>query len=51
MTTVTKPLLVCDPALGFKFLHQIHSHYDMNFNLEMVIEKLQILALAMVSNE
>jgi hypothetical protein len=42
---------VCDPTLGPEFLHQIHIHYDMNFNLEMLIEKLQILTLATVSNE
>lgn len=51
MTTFTKFFLICDPALGLEFLHQIHIHYDMNSNLEMLIEKLQILTLATVSNE
>ncbi len=49
--SVTKHLHVCDPALGFEFLHQIQIHYDMNFDPAMPIKKLQMLALTMVSNE
>ncbi len=43
-----KHLLVCDPTFGMDFLKEIQVHYDMNFKLEMLIEKLQMLAYARV---
>jgi hypothetical protein len=33
-------LLVCDISMGSNFLKEIHVHYDMNLELEMLIEKL-----------
>jgi hypothetical protein len=35
-----KHLLVCDPSLGAYFKREIQVHYDMNLELEMLIEKL-----------
>jgi hypothetical protein len=40
MITFYKRPLICDPALGPKFLKQIHIHYNMNLDPEMVTEKL-----------
>jgi hypothetical protein len=40
MTTFHKRLPVCDPTLGVEFFQQIHVHYNMNPNLEMMIVKL-----------
>jgi hypothetical protein len=40
MTTFHKRLLVCDPSLGLEFFQQGQIHYNMNPNLEMMMEKL-----------
>ncbi len=37
--------------MGLEFLRQIRIHYDMNFDPEMLIEKLQMLSLSTISNE
>jgi hypothetical protein len=42
---------VCDLALDTDFFQEIQVHYDMNFGLEMFIEKLQMLAYMCVSFE
>jgi hypothetical protein len=47
----TKHLFVCDLAFGLEFLNQIQIHYDMNYDRKMFTKKLQILALAVVSNK
>jgi hypothetical protein len=47
----TNHFLVCDSTLGLKFLRQIQIHYDKNSDHKMFTKKLQMLALAMVSNE
>jgi hypothetical protein len=49
MTTFHKWLLVCDPSLSPKFLQEVQIHYNMNPELEMFIEKLQMLVLACVT--
>ncbi len=46
-----KHLHVCDPTLGPNFLKEIQVHYDMNFELEMLVEKLQMLVYSCVSRE
>lgn len=51
LTTFTHHLLVCDPSLVPKFMRQIKIHYDMNSDLEMLTEKLQMLALTTICNE
>jgi len=50
-TSFHKRLLVCDLTLGFEFLQQVQVHYNMNLDLEMMIEKLQLLVFSQVSNE
>ncbi len=46
-----KHLLVCDLALGDAFLEQVLTHYDMNFELEMLIKRLQLLVTSCVNSE
>jgi hypothetical protein len=46
-----KHLLVCDLALGDAFLEQVLTHYDMNFEAEMLTKKLQLLVTSCVSSE
>jgi hypothetical protein len=46
-----KHLLVCDLALGVAFLEQVLTHYDMNFEAEMLTKKLQLLVTSCVSSE
>ncbi len=50
-STFCKHFHVCDLALDTDFLQEIQVHYDMNFGLEMFIEKLQMLAYMCVSLE
>ncbi len=35
-----KRLFICDPTLGVEFFQQVQVHYNMNHDLEMMIEKL-----------
>jgi hypothetical protein len=46
-----KRLHVCDPTLDVEFLQQVQVHYNMNLDLEMMIEKLQLLVYSQVNNE
>jgi hypothetical protein len=43
MTTFHKRVFVYDPSLGPKFFQQVHVHNNMNPNLEIMMEKLQLL--------
>jgi len=40
LITFTKHLPICNPSLGPELFWHIQIHYDMNFELEMLIEKL-----------
>jgi hypothetical protein len=40
MTMFHERLLICDLALGLEFFQQLQVHYNMNLDLEMMIEKL-----------
>jgi len=51
LISFTNHFLVCDLTLGLKFLRQIQIHYDKNFDHKMFTKKIQMLALAIVSNE
>jgi len=51
MTVFHKRLLICDPALGIKFLQQLQVYYNMNPDAEMMTEKLQLLMSSQVSNK
>jgi hypothetical protein len=51
MTTFHKRLPICDLSLGVEFLQQVQVHYNMNFDPEMMIEKLQLLVFSQVSND
>ncbi len=51
MITFHKRLPICDPTIGPKFIQQVHVHYNMNLNPEMMTEKLQLLVSSQVSNE
>jgi hypothetical protein len=42
---------VCDPTLDIKFLHHVQVHHNMNSKPEILMEKLQMLVSAFVSNE
>ncbi len=42
---------VCDPTLDIKFLHHVQVHHNMNSKPEILMEKLQMLVFAFVSNE
>jgi uncharacterized lipoprotein YbaY len=51
MITFHNRLPICEAVPGPKFLQQVHVHFNMNFNPEMMIEKLQLLVSSQVSNE
>jgi hypothetical protein len=48
MTTFHKRLFVYDPSLGPKFFQQVHVHNNMNPDLEIMMEKLQLLVSSWV---
>jgi hypothetical protein len=48
-STFCKHLLVCDISMGSDFLKEIHVHYDMNLQLEMLTKKLQMFTYSYVS--
>lgn len=50
-TTFHKRLLVCDPTFGPKFLQQVHVHYNINLDPEMMTKKLQLLISSKVNDK
>jgi hypothetical protein len=47
-STFCKHLSICDPSLGVDFVREIHVHYDMNLEPEMLTQKFQMLAYSCV---
>jgi hypothetical protein len=46
-----KHLPICDPILGKEFLKQVHMHYEMSFEPNMLTKKLQMLVTSYVSSK